>query len=140
VFTLWMLAHYFKRDGLNYIGYEGKGKQVRDLLHVDDVFSLVDIELGMMEQVNAKIYNVGGGNAVSLSLQETTELCRGITGNTIRIGSTAATRPADLILYITDTAKVRLETGWAPRRSCKDILGDIFQWIRLHEKELKALL
>jgi CDP-paratose 2-epimerase len=41
VFTHWMLSHHFGCD-LNYIGYGGTGKQVRDLLHVDDLVDLVD--------------------------------------------------------------------------------------------------
>ena len=41
VFTYWALAHHFGRD-LRYIGYGGTGKQVRDLLHVDDLVELVD--------------------------------------------------------------------------------------------------
>ena len=44
VFTYWMLAHHFGRP-LRYIGYGGAGKQVRDLLHVDDLVDLVDEQL-----------------------------------------------------------------------------------------------
>jgi len=39
VFTFWLLAHYFGRE-LRYIGYGGTGKQLRDLLHVDDLVDL----------------------------------------------------------------------------------------------------
>ena len=44
VFTYWLLSHYFGRE-LRYIGYGGAGKQVRDLLHVDDLVDLVDEQL-----------------------------------------------------------------------------------------------
>ena len=44
VFTYWMLAHHFGRP-LSYIGFGGTGKQVRDLLHVDDLVELVDEQL-----------------------------------------------------------------------------------------------
>ena len=44
VFTYWVLAHHFGRP-LRYIGYGGTGKQVRDLLHVDDLVDLIDAQL-----------------------------------------------------------------------------------------------
>src|SRR6478672_2701709 len=44
VFTWWMLAHYFKRP-LSYIGFGGTGKQVRDLVHIDDVVELISAQL-----------------------------------------------------------------------------------------------
>lgn len=140
VFTLWMLAHYFKRDGLKYIGFGGNGKQVRDLLHVDDVFSLIDTELGMMANINGRIFNAGGGQNVSLSLQETTVLCREITGNCIEIGSDELTRPADLGIYLTDNTLVTLETGWHPEHSSRDILDDIYHWIRQYESQIAEIL
>ncbi|MFA4988488.1 MAG: NAD-dependent epimerase/dehydratase family protein, partial [Candidatus Omnitrophota bacterium] len=59
VFTYWMLAHYFKRP-LKYIGFGGEGKQVRDLLHVDDLCSLVDMQAGILDKINGNTYNVGG--------------------------------------------------------------------------------
>ena len=74
VFTFWMLAHHFDRP-LNYIGFGGQGKQVRDLLHVHDLVELLDEQLGDMERWDGVTANVGGGRACSLSLLETTELC-----------------------------------------------------------------
>ncbi len=44
VFSHWMLAHHFRRP-LSYIGFGGSGKQVRDLLHVDDLLALLDEQL-----------------------------------------------------------------------------------------------
>lgn len=130
VFTYWMLAHYFKKTGLKYIGYGGRGKQVRDLLHVDDLFSLVDLELANMERFSGSVYNVGGGAETSLSLSETTAICEEITGNRIAVGSEPATRPADLRIYITDNGKISAEAGWVPVRSAREILEDIYEWIR----------
>ena len=47
VVTLWMAKHYWKQS-LKYIGYEGKGKQVRDLLHIDDLVALIDYQIHKM--------------------------------------------------------------------------------------------
>src|SRR3954449_1693923 len=85
VFTDWMLAHYFKRP-LSYIGFGGTGKQVRDLVHIDDVVELVSAQLAFPDEWSGHVANAGGGREVSLSLLETTELCAEITGHRLDIG------------------------------------------------------
>jgi CDP-paratose 2-epimerase len=133
VFTLWMLAHYFKRP-LSYIGFGGKGKQVRDVIHIDDLCALVDRQISLLPKISGNIYNVGGGNASSLSLCEATSLCERITGNRIRIARTVTPRPGDIRVYITDNRTVSAEVGWKVRKAAPEILGDVFEWIRGHEK------
>jgi len=139
VVVLWMLRHYFKKD-LSYIGFGGEGKQVRDLLHIDDLFKLIDIELNDMEKFNNQVYNAGGGVDVSLSLLEATRLCQDITGNQIRIDNVVENRPDDIKVYITDNAKVTEETGWQPRVGVEETMKDIFDWIRENEEEIKDVL
>src|SRR4051794_39716054 len=67
VFTFWVLAHQTGRP-LSYIGYGGKGKQVRDLIHVDDVVELIDLQLSDPDEWRGRLVNVGGGREISLSL------------------------------------------------------------------------
>ncbi len=86
VFTHWMLAHHF-RQPLSYIGFGGEGKQVRDLLHVEDLVDLVERQLLDPEAWDGRTVNVGGGRECSLSLRETTEICRRLTGNEVPIGA-----------------------------------------------------
>ncbi len=134
VFTFWMLAHYFKKN-LQYIGFGGKGKQVRDLLHVDDLFELIDLQVSRLDKINGQIYNAGGGKKVSLSLLETTQYCREITGNKIKIGREVMNRPGDINIYITDNRKISNDLGWYPRRGPEEILTDIFNWVKTNEKQ-----
>src|SRR5881275_2136553 len=82
VFTYWLLAHLTGRP-LKYIGYGGTGKQVRDLLHVDDLVDLIERQLSDPGGWNGRMVNVGGGREVSLSLAETTAMCRELTGNEV---------------------------------------------------------
>lgn len=135
VFTLWMLSHYFKRS-LKYIGYGGKGKQVRDVLHVEDLFELIDIQLKSLQETSGKVYNVGGGVFNNLSLAETTNLCVEITGNRIQISSNPKNRPADINIYISDNSRVSSEFGWKPKLSNKKILEDVYKWIRNNEDDI----
>jgi CDP-paratose 2-epimerase len=139
VFTLWVLSHLLGRP-LRYIGYGGTGKQVRDLLHVRDLFELLSLELGRMDELSGSVFNVGGGRGVSLSLCETTRLCSDITGRSVPVESVAENRFADVPIYLTDTAKVAALTGWAPRTSAAKIIEEIDGWARERLPALEAAL
>ena len=95
VFTHWMLAHHFGNP-LSYIGFGGEGKQVRDLLHVEDLVDLVERQLLDPAAWDGRTVNVGGGRECSLSLRETTEICRRLTGNEVPIEPVAETRAGDV--------------------------------------------
>ncbi|MCW6036932.1 GDP-mannose 4,6-dehydratase [Spirulina subsalsa FACHB-351] len=139
VFTFWMAAHYFKKS-LRYIGYGGTGKQVRDLLHVNDLFNLVQYQLEHFDQLDGDVLNVGGGLAVSLSLLETTQICADITGHQIPIEGVLAEREGDVPLFITDARKIQEKTGWKPAYSAQQTLLEIYQWIQQHESLLAGIL
>jgi len=139
VATLWMAKHFWKQS-LKYIGYGGKGKQVRDLLHVDDLVELIDLQIHNIEKFTGKIYNAGGGINNSASLQEMTSICEKITGNKIQIYEVEETRVADLRIYITDNSKITEETGWKPKKSVEDIFRDIHKWIKDNENQLALIL
>lgn len=139
VFALWMLAHYFRRP-LQYIGFGGTGKQVRDLLHVEDLCDLIDLQVSALDRASGKVYNVGGGMSSSLSLRETTEVCEDITGNRISIGSDPANRPADIGIYISDNRRATADFSWHPKRMPRDILADTCAWVRENEKVLAGYL
>lgn len=139
VFTFWLLNHYFK-DQLRYIGFGGKGKQVRDLLHVDDLATLIKLQLKSVSKFSGQVFNVGGGRLSNLSLLETTELCQQITGNKIHILSGHANRPADLLWYITDNRRSQEEFQWSVRRTPTEILSDTHDWISANDRSLKTIL
>jgi len=139
VVVLWMARHFWKK-GLSYVGYGGLGKQVRDMLHIDDLFDVVDRQLHHIEKFDGQIFNIGGGRNVSASLQELTHYCREITGNTIHIDSVAETRQADIRIYISDCDRFQAITGWEPKIPVQRILFDIFSWIKDNEQSLKPIL
>jgi CDP-paratose 2-epimerase len=139
VFTLWMARHYFG-DPLAYRGWGGTGKQVRDLLHVEDLSALVRRQLARWADVRGRTYNVGGGRQVSLSLVEATALCTEITGRTLDIGQVADTHPYDVRLYLSDHSLVTRDTGWRPERDPRRILEDIYRWLQTHEADLAPVL
>lgn len=138
VFALWIAMHHFGQQ-LSYIGWGGEGKQVRDLLHIDDLADLLEIQLGRFGELNGSTFNVGGGTEVSLSLLETTRLCEELTGRSIPIRHVPENRPGDLKLYITDNRRVASATRWEPRRGPAQTLADIHRWIAANERELRHI-
>lgn len=128
VFTHWMLAHEFNRP-VSYIGFGGSGKQVRDLLHVDDLTDLVELQLESPEHWSGRTFNVGGGREVSLSLREATEICTRLTGTELKVGSIQEERTGDMPLYLSDCSKLFEFSDWRPKRDVECILTDIQKWI-----------
>ncbi|GCL39305.1 3-beta hydroxysteroid dehydrogenase/isomerase [Sphaerospermopsis reniformis] len=139
VFVLWVAAHYFGKS-LSYIGYGGQGKQVRDLLHIDDLLSLVTYQLENFSELDGDVLNVGGGKENSLSLLETTQICEQITGKSIEIKSIKEERPGDIPIFITDSAQIMQKTGWKPKINPQQTLQDIFNWIKDNEIILQSVL
>lgn len=139
VFSWWLLSHLFERP-LSYIGFGGSGKQVRDLLHVDDLVDLVDEQLTAPERWSGVTANVGGGRERSLSLLEATVLCRELTGNEVPIGVEPDTRPGDVPVYLSDCSRLHSLTAWRPRRGPREVLANVLAWAREHEAPLKAAL
>lgn len=139
VFALWLLAHYFKRP-LRYVGYGGSGKQVRDLLHVEDLLEVVVRQLEGMDALSGRVFNVGGGVPCSLSLREATTLCEEITGNRIQITPEPEARNGDVPIYLTDYGALTRATGWSCRTTPRTIVEDIFTWTQAHECHLEQVL
>lgn len=139
VIVLWMARHIFGGK-LAYIGYGGQGKQVRDILHVADLYELLKRQLQDMDRHNGAIYNVGGGLERSVSLRELTDFCQRISGKHIPIDSVEETREADIPYYISDCRKVQNATGWKPQRTPPEILEEIATWIEQHAEQLRHVL
>lgn len=139
VVVLWLARHFWKQP-LSYIGYGGTGKQVRDMLHTDDLFRLIDWQMHHLDAINGEVFNVGGGTEISLSLREMTALCEKITGNTIPIQQVPENRTADIRIYITDNSKVTDMTGWKPQILPEQIFSEIYTWIKENEQQLAAIL
>jgi CDP-paratose 2-epimerase len=139
VFTYWLLAHQTGRP-LSYIGYGGTGKQVRDLLHVDDLVDLIDRQLCDPEGWRGAVVNVGGGRAGSLSLRETTALCQELTGCKIPVTASEDERPGDVRIYLSDTARLYARTDWRPERTPEDVLRETARWARDHERLILTAL
>ena len=137
--TLWVAKHFWRQE-LSYIGYGGEGKQVRDVLHIDDLFRLIDVQINNIKNLNGNVFNAGGGRAVSVSLKELTQLCQKQIANTSSVIKIEASRPADIQLYLSDNTKVTKLTGWKPEKSIASIVEDVATWIQSNVDQLERIL
>jgi CDP-paratose 2-epimerase len=139
VVALWVARHHFGMP-LRYTGFGGTGKQVRDLLHVEDFFDLLVRQLEKPPCWDGRIYNVGGGPEVSLSLRELTDLCRDATGRSISIAGDPATSPVDVRIYLSDNSRAAADFTWRPVRQPAAIVADIAHWVRENEALVRPIL
>lgn len=137
--VLWAARHLYG-GSLSYSGFGGTGTQVRDILHVADLYDLLCLQLSDMDRFHGRIFNVGGGPAGSVSLAELTRLCAERGSGSISVGRQPETRPADIPWYVTDNAEVTDATGWHPSRSVGVILDDVFDWLRTNRGILEPIL
>ena len=138
VASLWVLAHQFGRP-LNYIGYGGLGKQVRDFLHIEDLCELIVEQIGSFDEWDGWIGNVAGGEQNAASLCELTKICQETVGREIEILSSVENRPADLRIFIGDCTKLFAKTAWRPKRNVHRIVSDIGDWVREHSATLALI-
>ena len=137
--VLWAARHLYGGK-LSYMGFGGEGVQVRDVLHVRDLFELIKIQIADWSKHSGQTYNVGGGRERSVSLAELSEMCQARAGSAPLFTRDPETRPADIPYYITNNSQVTHQTGWQPRISMEQLLDEIFAWLRDHRSQLEPIL
>jgi CDP-paratose 2-epimerase len=137
--VLWLARHLFNGQ-LSYMGFGGRGLQVRDVLHVDDLYDLIVVQLNRLDELSGRVFNVGGGMAISVSLRELTAICQKLSGRSIAIGQVPETRGADIPYYVSDCAAVTGATGWQPKRSLQQLLDDVWRWLNDNRAQLEPIL
>jgi len=138
VITLWLARHIYQKP-LKYIGFGGTGKQVRDLLHIRDLFDLIVKQIEQPDCWNGGVFNAGGGRDVSVSLQELTAFCQTITGKKVAVTPQPETAAVDIPVYLTDNTRVEKQFGWKPRTGVEETLRDIAVWIEQNKAELESV-
>jgi CDP-paratose 2-epimerase len=138
-FSLWAARHCYG-GALEYRGFGGRGLQVRDVLHVDDLYDLIAHEVRSLDDLSGATLQVGGGLVNSVSLRELTSLCERRSGRRLSMGSQPETHPSDVPWYVSDPTEVSVKTGWTPRRGIEDLLEDVFAWLENHRELLEPIL
>lgn len=117
----------------------GNGKQVRDVLYVDDLTRLFEIAVKKIKVARGKVYNVGGGVKNTLSVwSEFGPLLEKLFGREIKV-SFADWRPGDQKVYISDIRLVEKELGWKPKIGVKEGVTKLYHWVRENKNLFKDL-
>ena len=105
----------------------GDGRQVRDILAVDDLVRAFEAVRASAAKTGGQIYNVGGGRENAVSLLDVIDEIEGLAGKKLRYDMQKA-RPGDQLYYVTDTTKLKEHVGWEPRIRTRAILEHIHDW------------
>ena len=117
----------------------GDGKQVRDVLFIDDLVAAYDQALEHIEGTSGGVYNVGGGPANTISLLELLRFLGEELGHEIPVRF-ADWRPGDQPIYVSDIRRAGSEFGWSPQVSWKDGVGRLLEWVQANQDMLERLL
>ena len=109
------------------ISLYGDGRQVRDVLAVEDLMRAFEGVRARISRTAGQVYNVGGGLKNTTSLLELIESIGAFTGHRLDY-NIQPVRPGDQPIYVTDYGKLRREVGWEPQMSVKQILENIHSW------------
>jgi CDP-paratose 2-epimerase len=111
---------------------------VRDVLFVEDMLSLLDVQIAQITRFRGDVFNLGGGAANAGSLQEATKPMQEISARSTSITVSDQPRKGDIALYWTDNRKAASQLGWKPQTDLRTGFQQIFEWIGENEKELRA--
>jgi CDP-paratose 2-epimerase len=107
----------------------GDGKQVRDLLFVDDLLNMYDAAIEKIETSAGQVYNVGGGSKNTISIwTEFAPYLEKLTGRKIPIEH-ADWRPGDQRIFVSDISKAKNELGWQPRVEVEEGIRRLYEWV-----------
>ena len=108
----------------------GDGKQVRDLLYIDDLLDAYDAVLENIDQAVGKIYNLGGGVENSISVwQEFGPLLEKLVGRSLFV-ERRGWRPGDQRVFIASIRKAQQELGWVPQVSVEEGVTRLVKWVQ----------
>lgn len=108
----------------------GDGKQVRDVLFIDDLLDAYEAAVQTIDKSAGQVYNIGGGAANTMSIwAEFGLLLEELLGKPIPV-KWADWRPGDQRVFVSDIRKAEHELGWQPQVSVPDGVYKLYHWIK----------
>lgn len=106
----------------------GLGKQVRDLLHSEDMMRLYRSVIVHIDRAQGQAFNIGGGMKRSLSLLELFNLLQEMLGIDFSVEKLDA-RPSDQRVFVADLTKAARLLEWEPKVDVKNGIAKMISWI-----------
>ncbi len=114
----------------------GNGKQVRDVLYIDDLLRAFDLTFKNIKKTRGEAYTIGGGPNFSLSIWELFEILEKLAGKKFNY-KFGPWRPGDQKVYISDVSKAKKDFGWQPLISPKEGVKKLYNWISQNKTLIK---
>jgi CDP-paratose 2-epimerase len=113
----------------------GDGKQIRDILYVDDLLDAYDAAIARIDKIKGQVYNLGGGPENTMSIwTEFGPMLEKLLGKPVPVAH-GDWRPGDQKVFVADIRKAGRELGWRPLVGVEEGVGRLFTWV----KENKSL-
>ena len=106
----------------------GDGKQVRDILFIEDLLDAYDAALRNIDRTSGKVYNIGGGPQNVMSVREVLEFLSRRQNRDVPF-ELADWRPGDQRVYVSNIAKAKTDFGWEPKISSAKGLELLYDWV-----------
>ena len=115
----------------------GDGRQVRDVLYIDDLVQAYLAAWRRIDAVAGEAFNIGGGSRNTLSLIELLDLLRELTGNPLPVEH-EDWRPGDQKVFVSAIAKARRLLHWQPVVAPADGVSRLLAWVRANTDLFRA--
>ena len=106
----------------------GDGKQVRDVLYIDDLIGLYSLLMKNIKKVRGQVFNIGGGTENSLSLLQSISIIEELISKKVKL-SFSEIRPGDQKIFISNNTKVTNFLGWQPSIDFHEGIKKLHHWI-----------
>lgn len=132
----WFVIAALKRRKISIFG---NGKQVRDILFIDDLLDAYDAIVRNIDRAAGQIYNIGGGAANTMSIwTDFGPLLEELLGRPVPVAY-ADWRPGDQPVYVSDIRKAQRDLGWVPQISVREGITRLYEWIRDNQELFEHL-
>ena len=117
----------------------GDGKQIRDILHVDDLVRAYELAIEKHEQISGSVFNIGGGPKNTLSLLELIGMLEKLTGKKIEFRFDNW-RQGDQKVFVSNIEKANELLGWEPTISTEVGCIRLYEWIHTNRDKIQKAL
>ncbi len=113
----------------------GDGKQIRDILYVEDLLNAYDAAISKIEKIKGQVFNLGGGPNNTMSIwTEFGPMLEKMLGRKVPV-QRSDWRPGDQKVFVADIRKASAELGWMPKTGVAEGVSKLFSWVSENRKQ-----
>jgi len=107
----------------------GNGKQVRDVLYIDDLINAYLLAIKNIKKTKGQVYNIGGGPNFTISIwNDFAPILEKLLGRKLFVNYMKS-RPGDQLIYVSDIRKAKKDFGWEPKISPSEGIKKVYDWV-----------